>query len=279
MPPAAMEEIKNLWATMYGPHIDKFLETRWFATRGIAHLQADHHLCEQYLTLLSRFGITFTTNYTENAINQSLEAHVIWASMNLCRTVATNVEFAAHEANEGLQEARKRMDVLEALITNQSLETNPLSASPPSISSSASGPGTTSATTARTNPLEEQLRSREHAFWYNLGQFLTLHNDATNTDATHLARIDDVLATIRQVLDSKENRDVLYSVMIARHVGQRVADGRVVAGALDSAVVDERDPRTMLNVAREFLRGEAGGRGTTQVVQRICGMAVKSWSR
>ena len=44
------------------------------------------------------------------------------------------------------------------------------------------------------------------------------------------------------------------------------------------AGIDELDPKTKLRVARRFVESEANGKGTSQVVQRVCGMVVRGWT-
>ena len=256
-----------LYTTAYAGAIDKFLETRWFTTRGVHHLVTDKHLCEQYAALHSRItsgNINQPPNYREAQITQSLEARVIWSTMLLCRQVSasansTNGASNYMEVNDGVHDAAKRLEIFEALVTNQYLESEPL----PSTNATRNG-----------NMLDDTLSFREHEFWRLLSKFLTLHDD----EAASATEIDETLAQCRQLLDSRENRDVIYSIAIARHIGQRMAEGGKLQFELGDVVSnDEQDPRAKLSVARRFVEGEAAGKGTTQVVQRVCGMALRSW--
>jgi len=95
---------------------------------------------------------------------------------------------------------------------------------------------------------------REFDFWRHLARF------AAHADPA------DALTQLRRLLDEREGRDVLYSIAIVRHFQDRA-----------TASLSEAD-RVKLNVARKFVEDEAAGRGTTQVVQRLCGMAVRSWA-
>jgi len=74
-----------------------------------------------------------------------------------------------------------------------------------------------------------------------------------------------------------ENRDVLYSVAIARHYGGRTEEYRPDE-ALVASSQDPEDPINKLVVAFRFLAAEEGA-GTTQIVQAFCGMCRRSWSR
>lgn len=269
LPSSLLDAIKNLYNGTYANAIDKFLETRWFSTRALTHLLADQNLCERYAHLIQRFenSAANPTDYRQLMLTQSLEAHVIWHTLHLCRQVsAKSVNSSANyiEINEGVHDAAKRLEVFETLVTNQYLDGEPLS----SINQ-PTGP-------QNGHMLETTLKFRECEFWRLISKFLTIRDD----EAAAANQLDDTLAELRKVLDSRENRDVMYSIAIARHIGQRMADGSKPLGLGDRGGEldnDENDPRNKLKVAREFVELEAGGRGTTQVVQRICGMAIRSW--
>lgn len=185
--------------------------------------------------------------------------------MCICREVSAAVA-ASNEQNievtEGVHEASKRLDVLETLVTNQYHEGETLS-------------HPTSSTPRNVPMLNEQLKYREREFWRLISKFVTLHDD----EASSAKEIDDTLTSCRHLLDSRENRDVIYSIAIARHVGQRMAEAH---GAGNEPIKgketnDEADGRQKLLVAKNFIHDQATGKGTTQVVQRVCEMAIRSW--
>ena len=82
---------------------------------------------------------------------------------------------------------------------------------------------------------------------------------------------------MRNILNVLENRDVLYSMAIARHFGGRQADF-YPDRLLVSTSNDPEDVIAKLVVAQRFITQEEST-GTTQVVQQLCGMARKSWTR
>lgn len=300
-------QVKDVYTTIYGPSIDKFLETQWFTTRGTAHLANDPLLCEKYYNLLSRFNITANTDYHANLVTQSLEAHIIWETMLIARQVSTSITTthtpdSVIEINEGVHDAAKRVEILETLITNQFFD--PASLITDDAAETRSG-------TPKT-VLETQLKTREKDFWRLISRFCSIkpqdgpaattstapapdataasaakNDDGDNTnnaenaaisttaaEAPPASEIDTVLTDMRNLLDSRENRDVLYSFAIASHIGQQMAE----KGAVEPPVSnDEKDHRTKFEVARQFISSEAAGKGTTQVVQRCCGMVVRSW--
>ena len=225
----------------------------------------NNKLCNQFNAVVARFTKPAESSDPNQFLyyytTQSLEATVIWAMMGMCRKVASASNSESGEVDEldvkeGVHDAAKRLQILEALVTGEYLEAE----SAPQKSDAESN-GTT---------LDNQLKSRERNFWSLVHTYLTLHDD----EASSAKEIDDTLAACRQVLDSRENRDVIYSIMIARHVGARMAEFPNKMQQPESN--DEADNKNKLVVAKGFIE-EQGTRGTNQVVQRICGMAVRSW--
>ena len=267
LPQSTYTEIKNIYSTVYALGIDKFLETRWFTTRGHIHLLKDNQLCEEYAALLSRMRLPVSVDASHLRITQSLEATVIWHTMCLCRKISTSVSETpqSHDSqvdvDEGVHNACKRLKAFETLITNQYLDEELFShESPPPRNGTM---------------LDDTLRHRERDFWRLIGKFVTLHDD----EASSAKEIDDTLGSLRLLLDSRENRDVLYSIAIVRHVGQRLAESVANNETSKADLTDEiESPRSKLYVAREFLITESNVKATSQVVARICGMAIKSWS-
>ena len=262
-------EIKNIFSATYAIQIDKFLETRWFGQRGVDYLLANDRLCNQFATLIRRYQPnTQDPNYwTTVMMTHSLEATVIWAMMGMSRQVSTSAKTAEGEekekyerdVKEGVHDAAKRLEIFENLITGEYLEAH-------------SAPGNPELA-ERTNgaALNEQLLTREHDFWRLVHKFLTIRDD----EASAAKDIDEALASARNLLDGRENRDVIYSICIARHVGARMAE---VPPTLQQPVSnDEADQRNKLFIAKKFIDDEAAGKGTNQVVQRLCGMASRSW--
>ena len=278
------DEIKNLYTTIYASGIDKFLETRWFSSRGLTHLLENPILCEKYKVLLSRFNITAASDYRGNLITQSLEAHVIWDTFLLARQVSasintTNDPNATVEVNDGVHEAAKRVEVFEALVTNQRLDpANAINDAQAQSSSTTTPSGTPKPA------LDDQLRNRERDFWRNTSRFCTLKDDSKPSSENPNEEIEKVLKDMRVLLDSRENRDIIYSIAVVRQVAHQlaekaIADEKDQRGSSQSVGNNEEDPRTKVSVARNFIHSESAGKGTTQVAQRVCGMAIMTWSK
>ncbi|PYH45943.1 putative C6 finger domain protein [Aspergillus saccharolyticus JOP 1030-1] len=257
LPPNRLEEIQAVFLATYAPAIDKFFETRWFQDKALTHLLANAQLMAEYSALIDAFNDPNLNDPNVIARLESFEASVVWSSMTLCRHVM-NVSGGAQPEYDLLASA-KRLDVIEAMITGEHLDSNPLSVFP------------TREPAANPPSMPDQLTQRSLDFWSAVGYFLTLHDN----EASSAKEIDDTLARCRTLLDTYENRDVIYSIAIARHLGQRWAD--FPRSFPQPITTNEKDAGAKLYVAQKFLEQEAGGKGTTQVIKRICGMVVRSW--
>lgn len=176
----------------------------------------------------------------------------------MCRQVAGNSPVDEQDVKDGVHDAAKRMEIFENLVTGEYLDS---SSAPSPVSEESNGTG-----------LTDQLKTRERDFWRLVHTFLTIRDD----EASAAKEIDDTLTSCRGLLDSRENRDVIYSVMVARHVGARISE--FPENLQQPANNDEDNARTKVFVAKKFIEDEANGKGTNQVVQRLCGMAHRSWS-
>ncbi|KAF7589674.1 hypothetical protein BBP40_003966 [Aspergillus hancockii] len=258
LPPNRLEEIKAVFLATYAPAIDKFFETRWFQEKALTHLLANAQLMAEYSALIEAFNDQNLSDPNVIARLESFEASVVWGSMTLCRHVM-NVSNGNHGQDYDLLASSKRLDLIESMITGEHLDSNPLAHFSPREPPS--------------NPpsLSDQLTQRSLDFWSAIGHFLTLHDNEAST----AKEIDDTLSRCRTLLDTFENRDVIYSIAIARHLGQRWAD--FPRSFPQPITTNEKDSGAKLYVAQKFLEQEAGGKGTTQVIKRICGMVVRSW--
>ena len=182
----------------------------------------------------------------------------MWAMISMCRQAANNSAVEEQDAREGVHDAAKRMEIFENLVTGDYLDS---SSAPSQATEESNGTG-----------LNDQLKTRERDFWRLVHTFLTIRDD----EASSAKEIDDTLTSCRGLLDSRENRDVIYSVMVARHVGARISE--FPDNLQQPANNDEEDARTKVFVAKKFIEDESNGKGTNQVVQRLCGMAHRSWS-
>jgi white-opaque regulator 2 len=183
------------------------------------------------------------------------EVRLVWAMLCTCRRRPLP-GFAGEFINDkedtldGDEVAEKRLDILEALITAQQLASNPLVES------------TERADNSSPPTLTQQLKIREQNFWLHVGEFVC------TSDADAAERI---LSKCRKLLDTLENRDVIYSTMLMRHIGEKW-HGRQI-GEADN----EWDQKDWL-AAKDFLQREADGRAMNIVVKRFCAMALRAWN-
>ncbi|KAL4972527.1 hypothetical protein BDW66DRAFT_162801 [Aspergillus desertorum] len=256
LPPNRLEEIQAVFLATYAPAIDRFFETRWFSEKALSHLLGNAQLMAEYSALIEAFNGNLSDPNVLARL-ESFEASVVWSTMTLCRHVM-NVSNGSNPDYD-LLATSKRLDVIEAMITGDHLDSNPLAQFP------------TRQPAANPPSLPDQLMQRQLDFWSAIGHFLTLHDN----EASAAKEIDDTLGRCRTLLDTYENRDVIYSIAIARHLGQRWAD--FPHSFPQPITTNEKDAGAKLYVAQKFLEQEAGGKGTTQVIKRLCGMVVRSW--
>lgn len=260
--PSALEETKHLYYSIYCPGLESFLETKWFTAKGAAKLMGDKDLLDKFGILLLQFSKTVVTDPIAIAHTASVEAKVVWALSCMVKLGAEDDREAKIEpktpipAQDDAVEADHRLTVFECLLTGRTAETNPLTAPIP-----GSGvPGS-----------NDYHRLRELEFWYTLANFVCLREDDPNCAKD----VDDTLAALRNLLDGRENRDVLYSIAIIRAIGQRVAEYTPSDTPLH---FDESDNRSKLLVAKKFIQDEASGAGTTNVIRRLCELATRTWT-
>src|SRR5205823_5767203 len=109
---------------------------------------------------------------------------------------------------------------------------------------------------------------RGYEFWHSLGEYLRLRDDP---EVSFARERDRCLTRMRDLLDGRENRDVLYSICVAREFTPRIDHGGGGSGFEKSLPqhLDEQDPRNRLAVAKRFIQEESRTTGgTTNVVRR-----------
>lgn len=235
------------------------LETKWFSTNNnaLSRIFADKSLHEEAIFFTETVKYRSGTSDMSGVFSQ--EARLIWHLLGCCRHAApatngTNGTAPASAENEdiSLKEVRARFIILEALLTNQNLESNPLR----QVSYPADIP---------------EYKKMEVEFWEQLGEFV-VHSDS---EFAPPGSTDYALGRMRNVLNAHEVRDTIYSIAIARHIGNRI---RGFPNALPASV--DQNPEndlTKLNVAMSFISHECRS-GSQQVIARICDMAMLSWT-
>jgi hypothetical protein len=257
--PELDDEFAKIFANDYCSGLDTILETSWFSqnNNGLNRIMADKTLHEEAIHFVE------TVKYRANSVDMagifSQEARLIWHMLGVCKqtTPATNGingTTSAHAESEdlALREVRARFDILEALLTNQTLNGNPMR--------QISYPSDT-----------DGAKKAQIDFWLELGNFV-IHAD---NESAPPGAVDYSLGAMRTVLHAYEVRDAIYSIAIARHLGNRI---RGFPSTLPS--VPDTNPELDINklhVAMSFISYECRS-GTQQVTARICDMAMLSWT-
>lgn len=253
---ASQQELETFFKYHYAIGLDRLFETTWYSQHGLAQLHRDAVLQDFVLQCVEQFQAREDANGKHM---QSLEARLVWLLAIMPRSSLRMANGAAND--HVLQELLFRLDVIENLLTGQYLDPSRVSPAPPHQPSMQPG----------TDNSAVNQKFNERAFWHHLARFVAMRDDSP-----HVQReIDDVLVTLRNLLHMLENRDVLYSLAVARHIGGRMPDWRP-QGQLVASSDDPNDPVSKLRVAQQFIESE-DQRGTTQVIQRLCSMAIRAW--
>ena len=254
--PSAREEIESFYKYHYASGLDRLFDTTWYGTHGLSQLLRDPALQDFVVQCTEQFKAK-----SDDKAIFSLEARLVWQLATMPRTV----EPSAHDtgSEELISELIPRIDVIEKLLTGQFLapEKGP---PPPAASDAPPGPN---------NPPEPYQKYHERLFWYELGKVVSIRDDID--ESSDHREMGEVLGRIRVILNMLENRDVFYSLAIARHIGGRISEfhpHRVLIAATN----DPDDDINKLKVAHNFIEQE-DHHGTTQVIQRICSMSIRSW--
>ncbi|KAK2755956.1 hypothetical protein FQN54_005753 [Arachnomyces sp. PD_36] len=250
-------------SAMYCSGADRFLETHWFQEKGLPMLEGDPQQRAQFSGLIDTLSDPQPTDPIERGKASSLDASMVWTVLELCRVDEGGVASpggTVPPASPARLVALSRQRVVEALITGDHFESNPATMPDSVFFEDAS-------------QFSNQLRQREYQFWSSLGYILTLRDGEGN--ATE--QIDAALATCRSLLDTYENRDVLYSIAIARIVGHRWAELPATATHLANGET-RQEAAHKLYIAQRFLEDEAAGKSAIPAIKRVCGMVIRSWT-
>lgn len=256
IPPELDDEFAAIFTKDYCAGLDIMLETKWFSTNNNALNRLFNNRALHEEAIFFTETVKYRTSAQDMSGVFSQEARLIWHMLGSCKHSepamnGTNGIKVDHD-DLALHEVRARFDVLEALLTNQNLDSNPLR----HLSYPAELP---------------DMKRAELEFWEQLGEFVVY----ADSQSAPPGASDYALGRMRSVLNAHEVRDAIYSIAIARNAGNRV---RGFPNALP-AVVDQNPESdlTKLNVAMSFISHECRS-GTQQVIARVCDMAMLSWT-
>lgn len=250
-----LAEVRDLYDQVYAPGLEKFFETEWYMKpQGVSALMSNAAVNEMLAGFLQSMAKTEANDVAGMQYSANLEFRVVW-------DLAALVYTSEYKVNLGQQlpppddgsEARNRVAVFEALLSGEYLDQNPLQPPP-------------------ANADIRIYRPREFKFWYCLAEFLRIR-DQPGLDMT--GQRDYILGQMRELLDGRENRDVLYSLAVIRALAPNFPPD------FESTLpphLDESDPKNKLAVARKFIQDESQVTGgTTNVVRRFSELAVRAF--
>ncbi|KAI0844424.1 hypothetical protein F5Y00DRAFT_256025 [Daldinia vernicosa] len=250
-----LADVRDLYDQVYAPGLEKFFETEWYTKpQGIGALMSSTAVNEMLAGFLQSMAKTDANDVAGMQYSANLEFRVVWDLTTLVYTSEYKINVGEHlpPPDDG-SEARNRVAVFEALLSGDHLDQNPLHPPP-------------------ANADIRLHRIREFKFWYFLAEFLRVR-DQPGVDT--MRQRDYILGQLRELLDGRENRDVLYSLAVIRALAPNFPPD------FESTLpphLDETDPKSKLAVARKFVQDESQVTGgTTNVVRRFSELAVRAF--
>ncbi|PWW75696.1 hypothetical protein C7212DRAFT_344380 [Tuber magnatum] len=258
-PSTTVEDMKTLYKSRYAPALDKFLETEWFMGPGLAKVLSDNHLVELMAGIFERFrvrGGSFVEEEDPSIGREGKSAGILWAGVKM--VYGTSIPAADNRQDEDEDDFRdedgaetlRRINIVEALVTGQSLEPMPES---PRVTSADNITGDSPAT----------------LFWRVLGRAIAVGGG----DAKSNRQTENIFADCRQFIEGNETRKLLLMIAEARHLGS----SRPYDAHADPTIAEGSTRR--LGSLRSYIEGvakEAAGPGSS-LSRRIAGRAVGQW--
>ena len=246
LPQQQLDGIRDLYYE-YASGLDRFFETDWYTHYGLPILLGDQDLLHYFSHCLSQFHSPPSDTNNPKAL-PSTEARLIWQLASLA--------FSPSISAQPPPPFIPRIEAVSHLILGTFMPPVHVPPAPAAVPDMKTMP-------------DQYAFYLQDLFWHHLCSFTTIHDDVVSSSSA--ADVATQLAGMRNILNMLENRDVLYSMAIARHFG-----GRMEQYHPDKALVgrggEAEDPINKLVVAMGFLANEEQA-GTTQVVQRVCGMS------
>jgi hypothetical protein len=266
-----MDEVTKLYYELYMGGLTLFFESRWYELKDsqgensvfASILHQNPPTLALFTSFLQTISEVKSTHPRDLGYSSHLELSLIWALARLPGTCLPKEGSYQHNgiapSDGNPWETMNRVQVFETLVSGETLLHNPLT--PPTVENISTA------------------RQHEFEFWYQLAEFLQQrHGSASPAD---VATREFYLGQLRARLDGRENRDVLYSMVVLREYTAHwdaAANEQTVPSHLE-----ESDPRCKLAVATRFIRDEAapsgGTGGTTNVVRRLADVAYRSFVR
>lgn len=255
---ASATEIESFYKFHYASGLDRLFETTWYTERGLNYVKNDALLHDFVAQCAEQFKSRSQADSSDGKPLRSLEARLVWQLAAMPRFAASTANGSG--ADPAVYELLPRIDAMENLLTGQYLDPSRIPSPPQQPPPSESR-----------DSQQANQKYNELFFWHHLARFVAVRDD----NPAALKDVSDALLTLRNVLNMLENRDVLYSMAITRHIGGRMPDFHPQRHLVTSTN-DPNDDVNKLKVAQQFVEDE-DQRGTTHVIQRMCSMAIRSW--
>jgi hypothetical protein len=264
-PSETLDEMTRLYYEVYAPGLAHFFESRWYsfankvdAANSTTLLHGNQALVSVFASFIQTISKIKSTDPADMVSSGHLESSVIWSLARLPLSAALaqrQLHPGTAPAEDDGWEARGRFQVFQALLEGENLMSNPLT--PPHAASI------------------DPVRRNEFEFWFQLGNFLLQATSSSGHD--DIRARERCLHSMRSLLDSRENRDVIYSIAVLREFTRHwdaIHNEQNVPQRLE-----ESDPRSRLAVATRFIRDESTATGTTNVIRRFSELAYRAYVR
>lgn len=253
------QEVIKVYHEMYAYGFDAFFESNWFYFKenGKMSFPQRGNLLEHMAAFLNVLEGVKVSDHNQMVYSGILETRIVWELAKMAAVAAPenadNRMRATLPPDDDAIEVKNRFTVVEALLCGDFLYSNPL-----------------------TPPLHDanHHRVRQFDFWYQLGELVRRHSGQPNSSSDTAPR-DEALNKLRWLLDGRENRDVLYSIAVLRHLAPRFDPTRASQARYH---VPETDPENKVAVATKFLLAQAQVTGgTTNVVRRFSDIGARAF--
>lgn len=277
-------EIRKVYDTFFAPGLDQLIETgstKWFALKGWALLMYDRTLLAQFMMYLTL--ISTTPNPTSSAPGMTLpeqvalaaqEARMVWACLNLV------VSQAQIGNDDDAQTFAGRVRALEAILTSEPIVRTGSMADfvhqdleqETDLDVDMSGIPTVANNPLLEKPFSKQMQARSNKFWQLVEQASELPAQVQ----------PEVFEQLLALLDGKEERDIIYSIMFlgaqANRSRANTKNGNDSSRPASSNPSPSRAARgQQKEQAARLLETEAAGRATNIVFQNIAGMGLRAF--
>lgn len=273
-------EIRKVYLTFFASGLDHLLETgstRWFALKGFDLLTSDRSLLAQFMLYLTLISSTLPplasgAMTVEHAALASQECRMVWALLNL-------VVRQAQEGNdEDAERFARRVKSLEALLISEPIvRTGSMSdfvyqdpEPEPDGDLDMTGIPTVANNPLLDKPFSKQMVARSDEFW-------TLVERASENPRVIRP---DLVDRVRQLLDGKEERDIIYAIMLLGSLQTQTQTqlGRSTnnSGTTTPALTNGKKER---DIAIKLLETESSGRATNMVLENLAGMGVRAFGQ